>query len=88
MTYNVVLTQDGRINQATPIMDGNDTILTGDVIQIEIAENIDRESYHHYRVVDGELVYDPLPEPEPPPSAGFTPAELTELISLMLGGAD
>lgn len=43
------------------------------------------ENYRDYVLVNGELVYDPLPVPEPeePPKN-----ELAELIDILLGGEE
>lgn len=43
------------------------------------------ENYRDYVLVNGELVFDPLPEPEPeePPKN-----ELEELIDILLGGEE
>lgn len=43
------------------------------------------ENYHDYVLVNGELVFDPLPIPEPeePPKN-----ELEELIDILLGGEE
>lgn len=59
MTMQVVLDQDGRIK-----MSSNDTSLVGGV-QIELPEDFDFERQGDYRVLQDEIVYDPLPEPAP-----------------------
>lgn len=79
--YALNLAEDGRILSATyPEYAPDDAVLVEALPEGDISD---------YRYVEGELVYDPLPEPEQP-EAQPTPeeriAELEEALALLLSG--
>lgn len=81
MTYALNLAEDGRILSATYPEYAPD-----DAVQVEALPEGDISDY---RYVEGELAYDPLPEPEQP-EAQPTPeeriTELEEALALLLSG--
>lgn len=77
MAYYVVTNADGRIIGAsmdTPLPTG---------MQIDPPEDFDFERPSNYRIVDGVVVYDPLPEPEAEVEAPDPIAELRKLVAEM-----
>ena len=81
MKYHTMLTQDGRVVVTSAAHSEGEGM-----IQIEFPENFDFTHQSDWRLVDGALVYDPLPEAEPLP----TPLEAmqTQLNDVILAMAD
>ena len=82
----IVLDAQGRV-----VASSMDTFLA-DGIEIELPEGFDPEHQHDWRLEDGTLVYDPLPED---PSPTLSPLEILEarmdemvlVVADMIGGA-
>lgn len=86
MKYHTMLTQDGRVVVTSAAH------LEGEgMIQIEFPEDFDFTHQSDWRLVDGALVYDPLPEAEPVPTLmEVLQAQVNELllaVADMIGGA-
>ena len=99
MIYQALVGEDNRITAFLPAND--DGSLGPEAIEIDIENDFNLSQIHHYIVLDGALVYDPLPEPEPKPDRveqlearvveleqenTATMVALVEVYEMMLGG--
>ena len=70
MKYVLCLSEDNRITSACELLDN------GDYKDRPIVDNIPEDDVTKYRYVNGEYIYDPIPEPEPSdPEAPVAPED-------------
>ena len=77
--YALNLAEDGRVLSATEDQYGAEG--QPRVAMLPSGETPEENDISNYRYVDGEYIYDPLPQPEPP-----APAETTDdVLNALLG---
>lgn len=64
MVYYVATDEDGRIGATT----SEKEYASDDMEEFTFPDDFDFAAQNEYRIVDGELVHDPLPKPEPEPA--------------------
>lgn len=72
--YALNLAEDGRVLSATEDQYGAEG-------QPRVA-TLPKDDIYNYKYIDGELVYDPLPQPEPPEPVETADAVLNALLGI------
>ena len=86
MIHNIQTDETGRI-----LVSSSEFQCGENDIQIDLPDDFDFERQADYRIVDGALIYDPLPEPpepEPMPTIEDRVADVEEALAAMMYGGD
>lgn len=84
--YALNLAEDGRVLSATEDQYGAEG--QPRVETLPSGETPEENDISNYRYVDGEYIYDPLPQPEPPEPVETTDDVLNALLGIDGGEAD
>lgn len=84
--YALNLAEDGRVLSAAKDQYG--AVGQPRVATLPSGETPEENDISNYRYVDGEYIYDPLPQPEPPEPVETTDDVLNALLGIDGGEAD